>query len=93
VPFRAPDFASTWRTLNLLVAIPDLQSVGAHPAIIAIPLLALAFCLVDRDRRVQNWLIEHAAFATAVGATVVAILALEIFGQVDAQIPFVYFQF
>jgi alginate O-acetyltransferase complex protein AlgI len=93
VPFRAPDFASTWQTLRALVSIPDMQLVNAHPTIVAIPLVALAFCLIDRNRRLQDWLTERAGFASAVAATVVAMLALEIFGQVDAQIPFVYFQF
>ena len=41
----------------------------------------------------QNWLVENARFRIAVATTVIAIFALEIFGQIDAQIPFVYFQF
>ena len=93
VPFRAPDFASTWNTLRALASVPDMRLVWAHPAIVAIPLAALAFCLLDRERRWQNWLTQRAGFATAVGATAAALIALEIFGQVEAQIPFVYFQF
>ncbi|MEP6939274.1 MAG: MBOAT family O-acyltransferase [Rudaea sp.] len=93
VPFRAPDFMATWQTLRALVAFPNLQLAIAHPAIVVIPLLALAFCAVDRGRRWQDWLVERAGFGVAVGASVAAILALEIFGQIDAQIPFVYFQF
>jgi len=93
VPFRAPDFASTWATLRALLAVPDVQLALAHPSIVTIPLLALAFCLLDRQRRLQDWLVERSRFATAIVATVFAMLALEIFGQVDAQIPFVYFQF
>ena len=93
VPFRAPDFASTWNTLHALAVVPDMQLALAHPMIVAVPLLALAFCLADRGRRLQDWLVERAGFSAAVTATVVAILALEIFGNVDAQIPFVYFQF
>jgi alginate O-acetyltransferase complex protein AlgI len=93
VPFRAPDFATTWATLHALAAMPDLQLIHAHPAIIAIPLLTLIFCGFDRDRRIQDWLVERAGFAAAVGTGVAAILALELCGQVDAKIPFVYFQF
>jgi alginate O-acetyltransferase complex protein AlgI len=93
IPFRAPDFAATWTTLRALFAAPDLQLVTDHPAIIAIPLLSLAFCLIDRERRLQEWLVARANFTTATAAGVVAVLALEIFGQIDAKIPFVYFQF
>jgi alginate O-acetyltransferase complex protein AlgI len=93
VPFRAPDFASTWQTLRALAAFPDIALALAHPAIVAIPLLALAFCAADRGRRLQDRLVERASFGAAVGAGVAALLALEIFGQIDAQIPFVYFQF
>ena len=93
VPFRAPDFAATYRTLTALLQIPDLTLIAKHPAIVVIPLLSLAFCLVDRDRRFQDWLVERARFRVAVAASVAAVLALEIFAQVDKQIPFVYFQF
>jgi len=60
---------------------------------VAIPLLSLALCLIDRDRRVQNWLVTKAGFATAATVGTLAILTLELFGQIDAKIPFVYFQF
>jgi hypothetical protein len=83
----------TLKTLYAIGQVPDVALVMAHPAIVLIPIAALAFCLVDRDRRLQIWLVDNARFRVAVAATVIAILALEVFGQVDAQIPFVYFQF
>jgi alginate O-acetyltransferase complex protein AlgI len=91
--FRAPNFAMTLKTLCALGRVPDVALITEHPAIVLIPIASLAFCLFDRDRRIQNWLVENARFRLAVGATVIAILALEVFGQVGAQIPFVYFQF
>ena len=91
--FRAPDFAMTLQTLRALFTIPQFALVASHPAIVAIPLASLAFCLADRERRIQNWLVTRARFGIAVAATTIAILALEIFGQTDVQIPFVYFQF
>ena len=93
IPFRAPDFATTWATFRALGMTPDMQLVAAHPAILAIPLLSLAFCLIDRDRRVQDWLVQRSGFAVATAVGTAAVLALELFGQVDAKIPFVYFQF
>ncbi|MFT3789723.1 MAG: MBOAT family protein [Rudaea sp.] len=93
IPFRAPDFATTWHTLQALFDAPDTALARAHPAIVAIPLATLALCLLDARRRVQDWLVERAGFAVVVAVTVVAVIALELFGQVDAQIPFVYFQF
>jgi hypothetical protein len=49
--------------------------------------------LPDRPRPAfQDWLVERARFHIAVAASVVAVLALKIFGRIGA-IPFVYFQF
>jgi len=93
IPFRAPDFATTWHTLQALLGAPDTTLVRAHPAIVAIPLATLMFCILDARRRVQDWLVERAGFPAAVVAGTMAILALELFGQIDAKIPFVYFQF
>ncbi|MEO6689518.1 MAG: MBOAT family protein [Dokdonella sp.] len=93
IPFRAPDFASTWATLQAVFAAPDLALVMTHPAIILVPLLTLAFCLIDRDRRWQDWLVERASFRAAVTAAILTCIVLQIFGEVDTQIPFVYFQF
>ncbi len=93
IPFRAPDFGATYRTFAALLEAPDMALLGAHPAIIGIPLAALAFCSIDRDRRFQDWLVGRARFRVAVAASVVTVLALEICARVDTQIPFVYFQF
>jgi len=94
VPFRAPDFASTGATLReLFTTWPDFTLVAAHPAIAAIPLASLAFCAFDRGRRVQDWLVERAPFGVAVAGCVTLAVALELCAQIDAQIPFVYFQF
>ncbi|MBS0591643.1 MAG: MBOAT family protein [Proteobacteria bacterium] len=93
VPFRAPDFASTLKTLHALAALPDMQLVAAHPAIALVPLLALAFCWLDRDRRWQDWLVERASFRAVVASGACALILIELFGQLDAKIPFIYFQF
>jgi D-alanyl-lipoteichoic acid acyltransferase DltB (MBOAT superfamily) len=93
IPFRAPDLAATRATLAAMFHTPDVALAIAHPSIVVIPLASLAFCLFDRDRRFQDWLVERARFRHAVAASVAAVLALEIFAQVDTQIPFVYFQF
>jgi hypothetical protein len=37
--------------------------------------------------------VEKAGFVTAAAAGIATIFALELFSQVDAEIPFVYFQF
>ena len=93
IPFRAPDFAATRAILHALVVVPDTQLAYLHPAILVIPLLSLVFCALDRGRRIQDWLTQRAGFPVAVAVGVVAVLALELFGQIDAPIPFIYFQF
>ncbi len=93
VPFRAPTLAATRRTLVELLAWPDLTFAAAHQGMWLIPLATLAFCVVDRDRRLQDWLVERARFRVAVATGVAALCFLEIFARIDAQVPFVYFQF
>lgn len=93
VPFRAPDFASTWTTLQALWAVPDLGLLGKHMGLWLIPLFTLGFCVIDRDRRLQDWLVQRASLPTAAVAALLCLLALELFAQIDAQVPFVYFQF
>ncbi|HEY0230900.1 MAG TPA: hypothetical protein VGC55_06595, partial [Dokdonella sp.] len=93
VPFRAPDFVATLDTLKNLWARPGFDFVFAHPGIAIIALGSLAWCLLDRGRRVQNWLVERASWPLAAACAGVLAIALELLAQVDAQIPFVYFQF
>lgn len=93
IPFRAPDFASSWNTLSALFAPQDPAFALAHPALWGVPLVTLAFCLVDRDRRVQDWLTQRASLPVAALAGALALLFLELFAQVETQVPFVYFQF
>lgn len=93
IPFRASDFATTWQTMHALLDMPDMGLVRSHPEILAIPLLALVFCSIDTHRRVQDWLVERASFPITIAAGFAAVLMLELFGQIDAKIPFVYFQF
>lgn len=93
IPFRAPDFASSVATLGALAQAQDWAFALAHPAILAIPLASLGFCLADRNRRWQDWLTERASLPAVALAGALALLFLEIFAQVGAEIPFVYFQF
>jgi len=93
IPFRAPDLAATRATFAALTEFSSGTLLTQHPAIWAIPLLSLLFCAIDRDRRVQDWLVERSSLPIAVAASVITLLALEILAEVDAQIPFVYFQF
>src|SRR5690606_7932932 len=93
IPFRAPDFAASWNTLAALFAPQDFAFALAHPALWAVPLLTLAFCLVDRQRRIQDWLVQRAPLPAVAFAGALALLGLELFAQIETQVPFVYFQF
>ncbi|WP_395680355.1 MBOAT family O-acyltransferase [Dokdonella sp.] len=93
VPFRAPDFTSTLATLKALCAPPDVAFVSAHPGTVIILVGSLAWCLLDRHRRLQAWFVERAPWPAAALAVGLAGLAIEFCAYVDQQIPFVYFQF
>ncbi len=93
VPFRAEDLAGTAAAFSALWAPPDLGFAASHWGIWLIPLLTLAWCAIDRGRRVQDWIVQRASLASTAIIGALALLGLEIFGQFDTQIPFVYFQF
>ena len=93
VPFRAPDFAATWQTLVALAAWPPVDALAQHPALWGVAGISLVFCLLDRNRRVQDWLVQRASPMQVALAGVAALLVLELFAQLDTQVPFVYFQF
>ncbi len=93
VPFRAPTLAATRQALVELATWPDLDFLATHQGMWLIPLGTLAFCLVDRGRRLQDWLVERARFRVVVATGVAAVFFLEIFARIETQVPFVYFQF
>lgn len=93
VPFRAADFAATRSMLLALASWPQLDFAAQHWGIWLIPLASLIWCRLDRQRRWQDWLVERASLPTVAAIGAIALLCLEIFGQFETQIPFVYFQF
>lgn len=93
IPFRAPDFASSIATFSALLQPQDWSFANAHPAILIVPIGTLLFCLIDHDRRWQDWLVERARLPVVALVGALALLFLEIFAQLDTQVPFVYFQF
>ena len=93
IPFRAPDFAASLATFQALLAPQGWGFAQAHPAIVLIPVGTLAFCLLDHQRWLQDWLVQRASLPLVALVGALALLFLEIFAQVDAQVPFVYFQF
>ena len=93
VPFRAPTLDATLLTFAALATWPDLTFAAAHSGVWLIPLGTLVFCIVDRKRRVQDWLTQRARLPMVVLVAVAALWFLQVFAQIDAQVPFVYFQF
>ena len=93
IPFRAPDFASSMATFSALLQPQDWGFASTHPAILIVPIGTLIFCLIDHDRRWQDWLVERASLPAAALVGALAVLFLEVFAQIDTQVPFVYFQF
>ena len=65
----------------------------AHRALFVVPLGCLAFCLADRDQRLQDWLVERAGRTALVATGAACLVALEVFAPIDGTIPFIYFRF
>jgi hypothetical protein len=93
VPFRASDVAGTLQTLRGLVGPVDTAFWAAHRALVVVPLGCLAFCLADRDQRVQDWLVARAGRTAIVATGAACLVALEVFAPIDGNIPFLYFKF
>ena len=93
VPFRAPTLEATALTFAALWSVPDLSFAAVHWGVWLIPLGTLVFCLIDRHRRLQDWLTQRASLPAAVICGVAAVWFLQVFARIDAHVPFVYFQF
>jgi alginate O-acetyltransferase complex protein AlgI len=93
IPFRAPTLAVAADTLENLLTAPGFEWFRSHPALLAWSLVTLAFCRLDREQRLQDWAVARAGWMTAVALSILACLAIQLFGHVDATIPFIYFQF
>ena len=93
VPFRAPTLDATATTFAALATWPDWSFAATHWGVWLIPLGTLAFCLADRKRRLQDWLTQRAPLAAVAIIGALALWFLQVFARIDAQVPFVYFQF
>jgi D-alanyl-lipoteichoic acid acyltransferase DltB (MBOAT superfamily) len=93
VPFRANDVAGTLHTFRALVGPVDVSFWTAHRALLVVPSGCLAFCLADRNQRLQDWLVERASRMALVATGAACLVALEVFAPIDGNIPFLYFKF
>lgn len=93
IPFRAPTLDASIDTLNELVSGP-LPRLGDAPEGFLIAICAcVAWCLIDRGRRIQDWLVDVSPQWAVVSVIVVAAVVLQIYGQIGVEVPFIYFQF
>ena len=96
VPFRAPDFATTWAVLNDLVALARPRTAAMPTEMPVLLGVIAAWLLLDRGRRLQTWLSQGCGgwgglrVATAIAFS---LLVLELFSVTDIAVPFIYFQF
>lgn len=93
VPFRAADFATTATVLKQLFSVSILSTAGAAPQYWALLGVAIFWCLIDQDRRIQRWLVDALTYGLMFAPIAVALLFIQVFGQFDLQIPFIYFKF
>ena len=97
VGFRTTNFAATAQVFRELFAGP-LWPVPHPPGVFFILAgLSLAWLVLDRDRRVQDWLCRSGGSALGCCKAPVALalagLVLEIFARFDIAVPFIYFRF
>lgn len=93
VPFRAPDFSATLRTLTELSSRGITHFLEANPAFTVLCLLPALYCFVDSTRRLERWLTDQAPLVVVAVFAAMALVLVETFGQFGLQVPFIYFQF
>lgn len=93
IPFRAPTLQASVDTFSELFSGPWPQWAdmpgGFFPAIG----LCIAWCLMDHNRRLQDWLTDVSPRWVSVTAVALTAVALQVYGQVGVEVPFIYFQF
>jgi len=89
--FRAADLAQSWKVLGELFGGVAGHSLLA-PWHIELVLLALLLAVAEEKFEWSEWLIQAPMPAYA-SALALMFFCIEVFGVIDASIPFVYFQF
>jgi hypothetical protein len=96
VPFRSPDFATTWLVLRDLFRTSWPQDSPIPAGFETLTILTLLWVTLDRGRWLQTWLRSGTGIVGALkvsSALTVALLSLELFSRTDIAVPFIYFQF
>jgi alginate O-acetyltransferase complex protein AlgI len=93
VPFRASNFTATTTILRQIASPRVLILDGATPYYWALLGCSVVWCFIDRNRRIQHWLVERMPYAMAGLPLALALIVLQVFGQFGLQIPFIYFKF
>jgi D-alanyl-lipoteichoic acid acyltransferase DltB (MBOAT superfamily) len=92
--FRAKNFTAACNTFQALATGSfDFKFFYTQWGLWLIPFLSLVWCMLDRKRGIQDWLVERASWPIAAASGVLVILLLETFSAIDTNIPFVYFRF
>jgi alginate O-acetyltransferase complex protein AlgI len=93
VPFRSTDFATTSIIFRQVFSVNGLSLAGATTHFWILLAVCTAWCIVDQDRRIQKWFVDRLPYALTGVPIGLALVALEVFGQFDLQVPFIYFKF
>jgi len=93
IPFRAADFATTLVMLEMLPTSLTGASVREWRGIVFLTAGLGVFCVLDRDRRLQCWLIERAPWWIAASVSGFVLWLLAALARTDHKVPFIYFQF
>jgi alginate O-acetyltransferase complex protein AlgI len=93
IPFRAQDLPTAIRIFRGLLTTPDLLFLEKVPGFSILILFSLLYCLIDRGRWLQHAFVKHASVWLAGLVTGLLLWLLEVFGQFDTAVPFIYFQF
>lgn len=93
IPFRARTLHSTVEVFRDLLHGPLPAWADAPSGFLAAIGLCIVWCLADHRRRIQDWLTGASPRWVSVAAIVVAVIGLQVFGQMGIDTPFIYFRF
>ncbi|MEW6342887.1 MAG: MBOAT family O-acyltransferase [Pseudomonadota bacterium] len=93
IPFRSVDFATTSVVLKQLFSIKVLSIAGSNQHYWLLLAVSALWCIADGNRRIQRWLTESLPYPLIGVPVGLALVSMELFGQFDLHVPFIYFKF
>jgi alginate O-acetyltransferase complex protein AlgI len=93
IPFRSVDFTTTSIILKQLFSARGFSVAGSTQHYWLLLAASASWCVADGNRRIQRWMTDCLPYPLIGVPIGLALVSMELFGQFDLHVPFIYFKF